>query len=466
MPFTTLGLITPHAPIEVPEVGAERSDVTAATTAAMRAAAELLDRYRPDTIVLMSPHAPLAGDAFLVDTASLYEGSFAAFGAPDPRFRIAGDPPLAEAILEEAAGRGVSAFDRAAMDSLESGVLDHGAMVPLYFLDLDGNYPIVELSLSLLPYADHVALGRAVSAAARKVGRKVAFVASGDSSHRLQPGAPAGFSPDARLFDAEVVRLLDAQDLAGLSNIDPNLVDDAGECGLRSWITLGGFLEGRDFATRVLSYEGPWGVGYITAVAADPDVVDALPAAATDPTPDAGSKGGMPGDDESAPVALARRTIEAYVRYGVTIGLEDATDELLSFSAGAFVSLHDADGALRGCIGTITPYRENLAEEIVHNAISAATCDPRFPPMTPEELDSLDISVDVLHEPEPVDGLDALDPKRYGVVVTSGARRGLLLPDLEGVDTPEQQVAISMQKAGIRPGEPAALERFKVDRYH
>lgn len=467
MPFLTLGLVTPHAPIEVSEVGRERADVTVATTEAMRTCAALLERFDPDTLVLMSPHAPILRDAFLVDTAARYKGSFASFGASQVRFAPAGDPDLASSILEAAASSRVPAYDRGEHLGLESGELDHGALVPLSFIDREGRWPLVEVSLSLLPYETHTAFGRAIAAAAARLGRKVAFVASGDASHRLLPGAPAGFSPDANRFDAEVVRLLEARDLAGLSEIDAGLIDDAGECGLRSWITLGGFLEGREYATRVLSYEGPWGVGYITAVAADPDVVAELPRPVIDTTPAAGRKGGMPGDDESAPVALARRTIEAYVRYGTEISPDSLGDEVLRSSAGAFVSLHAGPGGdLRGCIGTITPFRENLAAEIVHNAIQAATCDPRFPPLSEDELDGLDISVDVLHEPEPVSGLGDLDVKHYGVIVTNGRRRGLLLPDLDGVDTPEHQVSIAMQKAGIRPGEPIGLERFKVDRYH
>ena len=120
--------------------------------------------------------------------------------------------------------------------------------------------------------------------------------------------------------------------------------------------------------------------------------------------------------------------------------------------------------ALRGCIGTIAPTASTLAEEIVHNAIQAATADPRFPAMTADELDGLDISVDVLHEPEPAT-LEDLDPRVWGVIVSSDWRRGLLLPDLEGVDTAEDQVLISMRKAGIGPGEQISLQRFRVDRY-
>ncbi|MEW6574004.1 MAG: AmmeMemoRadiSam system protein A, partial [Bacillota bacterium] len=122
-------------------------------------------------------------------------------------------------------------------------------------------------------------------------------------------------------------------------------------------------------------------------------------------------------------------------------------------------------GLLRGCIGTIEPTQANIVEEVVENAVSAATRDSRFDPVSPAEVPDLDVTVDVLGEPETVSGLDDLDPKRYGVIVSRGSRRGLLLPDLEGIDTPEQQVSIARRKAGIDPEETVKLERFLVTRY-
>jgi AmmeMemoRadiSam system protein A len=164
-------------------------------------------------------------------------------------------------------------------------------------------------------------------------------------------------------------------------------------------------------------------------------------------------------------VELARKTIESYVREKRTIKPPKELVPEMQERAGTFVSLHDSRGNLRGCIGTIEPQQPAVAQEIIQNAISAATRDPRFPPVQPEELESLDIKVDVLTEPEPIDSLDQLDPKRYGVIVESGWRRGLLLPDLEGVDTVEYQVDIAMRKAGISPGEPMQMYRFEVRRY-
>ena len=132
--------------------------------------------------------------------------------------------------------------------------------------------------------------------------------------------------------------------------------------------------------------------------------------------------------------------------------------------AGVFVSIKKF-GELRGCIGTFEPTRTNVAEEVIANAISSATRDPRFPPVNTAELPYLSYSVDVLTKPEPVKDLSQLDPKRYGVIVESGWRRGLLLPDLEGVNTVEEQISICRQKAGILPHEPIKLYRFEVRRY-
>jgi AmmeMemoRadiSam system protein A len=167
-------------------------------------------------------------------------------------------------------------------------------------------------------------------------------------------------------------------------------------------------------------------------------------------------------------VSLARRTIETYVRRGQVIEPPEELIPEMQQQAGTFVSLHDRHGQLRGCIGTFLPTCHNVALEIIHNAISASTRDPRFPPVMANELDGLEVKVDVLSAPEPISGPDELDPKRYGVIVQAVQgwhRRGLLLPDLEGVDTVEEQLRICRLKAGIGPDEPIEMSRFEVKRY-
>jgi AmmeMemoRadiSam system protein A len=162
-------------------------------------------------------------------------------------------------------------------------------------------------------------------------------------------------------------------------------------------------------------------------------------------------------------VRLAKRTVESYIKTGKVIQAKRLAPEMKP-KAGVFVSIHKG-GELRGCIGTIEPQRNNVAEEIIANAIASASRDPRFYPITTDELKELDYSVDVLTKPEPVKGEEQLDPERYGVIVEAGGRKGLLLPDLEGVDSADYQIDICRQKAGIAPDEPVKLYRFEVKRY-
>lgn len=162
-------------------------------------------------------------------------------------------------------------------------------------------------------------------------------------------------------------------------------------------------------------------------------------------------------------VKLAKETVESYIKVGKVPRVKELIPEMKE-RAGVFVSIKK-HGQLRGCIGTFEPTKANVAEEIVANAISSATRDPRFLPVTESELEDLEYSVDILSHPEPVTDIKELDPKKFGIIVECGFRRGLLLPDLEGVDTVEEQIAICRAKAGILPDEPVRLYCFQVRRY-
>jgi MEMO1 family protein len=438
------GVIAPHPPIFVPAVGGDEAHVASASLDAFEAARAALADFAPETIVLMSPHAPAAYDAFLVDTSQRLVGTLEQFG-DGHTYEWPGDPEFALELLDNVAGANVPVAPRDAEPRLRSGWLDHATIVPLSFLEPSHRVKLVVLSLSYRDYADHRRLGTLVAQTAVDLGRRVAFVASGDMSHRLKPGAAAGYSPLGAELDAAITQGVRAG--AG------------GECGLRSVITLGGFAGDGIIPTRVLAYEGPWGVGYLTALVGEA----ALASYARTSGAYVGHKGGAAGHDETEIVRVARATIESFVRTGSVSVPPPLTGVEYPARAGAFVSLHRGS-TLRGCIGTIGPTRDTLAEEVSANAVQAATEDPRFEPLLPDELVDLDVKVDVLHAPESCT-LDDLDPARYGVIVTSGYRRGLLLPDLEGVDDVVSQVAIAMQKAGIEQDSRCDLQRFKVDRY-
>jgi MEMO1 family protein len=454
----TFGVISPHPPIFIPAVGGRDAQIAHASLEALEAARAALRAFEPETIVLISPHAPTAYDAFVLDAAAQLKGSLEQFGDPGV-YEWPGDPEFAQALTLAAEIADISILPRETDSRLRPGWLDHASIVPLSFLEPTGTVPVVVLSFAWVGYDKHRDLGELVREVAEQLGRRVAFIASGDMSHRLTPGAAAGYSPRGAELDAAIRERVEAGLLGGLMSLDPDLVEAGGECGLRSIIALGGFMGADPVPTRVLAYEGPWGVGYLTALVGQ----SALAAHDRSVQAAVGRKGGMAGSIESEIVSLARSTIEDLLHDRATPIPSPLASPEYPARAGAFVSLHRT-GMLRGCIGTIAPTRETLAEEVAANAIQAATQDPRFHPLVAGELADLDIKVDVLHPPEECT-LEDLDPEQYGVIVSSGQRRGLLLPDLEGVDEVADQVAIAMQKAGIPPDSPCALQRFKVDRY-
>lgn len=454
MATVPLGIIAPHPPIIVESVGGSRRMAARSTIEALGNAATELAAYAPDAVVVISPHAPALGDRYLIDDSESLHGSLATFGDPVVR-EWAGDPTLARAIISELDRAGVPVAARSTDTRFAPGALDHGVLVPLSLLDPTQRLHVVTISVALSSYSLHRSIGEAVSRAAAASAKRVAFIASGDLSHRLAPDAPAGYSPRAKDLDEAIVGIVERGRMGELSNISPSLIDLGGECGLRSLIALGGFLGEDPVESRVLAYEAPWGVGYLTAVLRGGN---GAPFAAGPALPDAAEDA-----PESQIVALARDAIRRHVTGDPSLEAPALTDPEYPAAAGAFVSLHSR-GQLRGCIGTVLPTAGSLAEEVAYNAVQAATRDPRFPPVREAELDDLEVKVDVLRAPENC-SVDDLDPEQYGVIVSSGGRRGLLLPDLEGVDDVRSQIEIAMRKAGIGPDDPCTYQRFRVDRY-
>lgn len=455
-------ILTPHPPVLLSEVGRGKELEIDATGRAMRAAAEEVARWEPDVLIVSSPHTILHGDYFHISPGSSGVGSMAAFGAPKVRIEAQYDAQLRDEIVRRAQAAGLEAGTLGERDPQ----LDHGVLIPLSFLRRAGVVcPIVRMGLSGFSALAHYRLGRCVAEAVGALGRRAVFVASGDLSHKLRPDGPYGFAPEGPVFEKAVTEAMASGDFLQFLTMDPSLCERAAECGLRSFQMMAGALDGLTVAARLLSHEGPFGVGYAVALFRVTGRNEARCfAEACEQAQRARLKERR--DREDAWVRLARLSLETYVRTGQQLGSlpDDLPEELTGQAAGAFVSLHTG-GRLRGCIGTTVPTAENVAWEIVQNAVSAGTRDPRFPAVRAGELGELEYSVDVLGRAEPVDSPDQLGPKRYGVIVGYGNRRGLLLPDLDGVDTVEQQIDIARKKGGIRETDPYTLQRFKVVRH-
>lgn len=433
--------ITPHPPIMVPEVGRESLADVADSIDAMSELTKRVIESGAESVILISPHAPLEADSFVAYEGPQVEGDFSHFNAPGIHFSTQIDEELLGAITATAAS------EQYEITRLDQQDLDHGTAVPLYFLLRNGwRGKVVTLGYSFLSNDDHLRFGSCVRKAVDEVGRRVAFIASGDLSHRLKPQAPAGYNPNAHFFDEQVVDALRSNDPQRIVDIDFNLRRLAGECGYRSMLVAIGASSELPLSCEVLSYEAPFGVGYLVAQLTNQT-------APLDP------------EQVSLP-ALAREAVETFVRSGKILAPPKSVEGLLASRAPCFVSLKTLNGELRGCIGTIEPGRNTLAEEIIANAISAAASDPRFEPVSLEELSNLRYSVDVLFPPEET-VMAELNPSIFGVIVEdeSSSRRGLLLPDIPGIENAEQQVGVAARKAGIERGEAMRLWRFKVERF-
>jgi AmmeMemoRadiSam system protein A len=461
-----MAALIPHPPVAVPQIGGDRISDIEATIRSMRLISRRVVDSSPDRLVVISPHCPLFSDAIAILFERELTGDFARFGARSLSYSFSNDLEFARSLSETASQERIPSVLIDSMGARSLGVderLDHGVLVPLHFIKEAGyRGALVCMGFAMFSVEDLFRFGMTLQKVIEQSPGRTAVIASGDLSHRLTPDAPAGYSPQGRDFDEQLMDRLGRGDYYGVLTMDERLVERAGECGYRSVVMLLGCMDGYNTDPQVLSYEGPFGVGY--------GIVDFR----------VSGKGGehllerlvdrraseikVRRASEDSLVSLARHAVEEYVRFRRVIKPPADLGPDMRGRAGVFCSIK-RHGQLRGCIGTIEPVRGSIAEEIIHNAIAAATEDPRFDPIEVDELDSLVYSVDVLGKPEPIDTIDQLDVKRYGVIVSRGARRGLLLPDLDGVDTPEEQVRIAMQKAGIRPGEDVSLQRFEVVRH-
>ena len=373
-----------------------------------------------DTFVIMGPNHTGMGRPFSIMTQGKWQ---------TPLGEVAIDSELARQILAESS---YLEEDSAAHE------YEHSIEVQLPFLQyFRPDVKLVPIVLSHATSDAYKEIGRGMARSIRELNREVVIMASSDMTH---------FEPQ------ESAEKKDKQAISAILDLDEDeLLKRVGRlnismCGYAPVVSL-------ISAAKELGAKTAELIRYQTSGDTSGDYSRVV-----------GYAGIIIMGKEISPLAkLAKEAVETYVRQGKDYQPPQLTPEMRK-RAGVFVSIKKA-GRLRGCIGTFEPCCENVAQETVTNAISSATGDPRFPPVAPDELEQLSYSVDVLTQPEPVESKDQLDAKKYGVIVEAGLRRGLLLPDLEGVDSVEQQISICRQKAGIESDEPINLYRFKVKRY-
>ncbi len=414
--------------------------------------ARYIDKNAPkeEVVGLLMPHAgyqysgAVAGAAIsrvkFKDTFVVIGPSHSGLGKP---FSVMPEgtwkTPLGEVEVDEELARKIISLSRYAKEDYRAHENEHAVEVQIPFLQyIKPDVKIVPIILMGNGAEHYKEIGHAIARAVKELKREAVILASGDMTH-YEPHKTAQKKDMAAV---EAMLALDEDELTRRYESLPISM-----CAYGPVVTL-------ITAAKELGVTGAELVKYMTSgdTTGDYDAV-------------VGYAGVIFKKSVMHPIAaLAKETVETYVRTGKKPSPPKQLTPEMREKAGVFVSIHKL-GDLRGCIGTFEPQEKNVAEEIITNAISSATRDPRFPPIEEEELKDLDYSVDVLTTPEPIKDESQLDPKKYGVIVEAGWRKGLLLPDLEGVDTVDYQIDICRQKGGISPDEPVQLYRFEVKRY-
>ena len=422
--------IVPHPPIILPEVGKGEETRIQSTINRYKQVAQEIKGLDPDLIVITSPHANLHADWFEVSRGANALGNLKRFGVQTVEISVNYDHSFVDELIKQAS---LSKFPARTSKNIREE-LDHGTLIPLAFIQTEiPNVKIVRIGLSSLPFSDHYRLGQLIARTSDVLQKKIVVVASGDLSHKLTFEGPYGYVKEGPIFDKNVTESMKNGDFIQFLKLDPEFCEKAAECGLRSFIIMAGTLDRKAVSSALFSYEGPFGVGYAVAsfhVVNNDDQRDFLDQYSAQHK----IERDLQKANEDIYVQLARYSVETYVRTGIRAQLpSDLPVELLHNRAGVFVSLHKFN-ELRGCVGTIVPTKRSIADEINSNGILACSEDHRFPRVHADELDDIDYSVDVLGKSEPIRSKKELDVHRYGVIVSDGYRRGLLLPDLEGVD--------------------------------
>lgn len=432
MPGIVAGALVAHPPILLTEVGGVQSQRVRATADAIRELDGMLSAVDATLAIVISPHSPSSMTSLPVRRVARAAGDLSRFRAPQVRIEAQVDVMLAAALVADGQRAGFT------LTWAEESDLDHGVVVPLHSLPRTmANKRCIFLGVSGWPLVRFVEFGAWLHRRLRD--HSAILIASGDLSHRLTPDAPYGFRPEGPVFDRLVIDALRERHWDQIESLDQDLVEEAGECGLRPLVILLGAARAAGLGSEVLSYEGPFGVGY--------PVVAFIKSAATD--------GAVDIQD------LGRRAIDTYLRTRQLIDPPEPIPSDLQAPSAVFVTLRK-DGELRGCVGSVRPTEATAAHELIRYAVASAVRDPRFDPVRLDEVDALLIKVQLLDPPEPIDNISQLNPHTYGIIVRSGDRQALLLPGIDGIETPEQQVFAACEKAGIDRHAPLELERFRT----
>ncbi|MFP4457417.1 MAG: AmmeMemoRadiSam system protein A [Clostridia bacterium] len=462
-----------HPPVAIPEVGKGQENDIPQTLIGFRRTAEKIKEWEPDVLIIVTPHGNSFRDAISVIDNNRIVGSLSNFGYYKKVVKSIYSN-INSKLKERWTKKGIPNVFLSKVEAKQYRLrleLDHGALVPLYFIDeVYKDYEIMHITPGFLSSLQLYKAGMIMAEVMEEQNKSYAIIASADLSHALKDSGPYKYHPDGEKFDELMLKYFQENKPENIFSIPNKMKENAKQCGYNSYVFALGFFDKKEISINVSSYQGTFGVGYMNGYG---EIVKDKTTSRLETIKELSNKKYQEEtNNEDAYVKLARKAIGEIVKINNRLSWEEfkqsitekKAEELERKSGGAFVTIH-SNGHLRGCIGTTMSTKKNLAEEIIANAISAATRDPRFYPINEDELSELDIKVDVLGDLEKINTKNDLDVNKYGVVVECGKRRGLLLPDLEGVNSVEEQIKIAKEKANIKKEEECVLYRFEVIRH-
>ena len=451
-----LGAVVPHTPFMIPEISREKASKAKNTQEALNSLAVKLSKVNPDVLIFITPQLDTQSDmesrAIGINCAPSLNGNLRQFKDTTIQYEYNNDFILAHYIISLCRQIG---FPVIVTDRYNQKPLEYSVVAPLYFLASKlKNKFLINIRVASFDAAFHYQLGQVIAKTIESCGQKVAVIASGDLAHNLSE-KKENYDPAAKEFDKSIINCLKEVNFDKFSNIPSDIIDKSGEFGYLPIATLLGIFKDTKSKFDLLSYEAPFGLGYMVGV---------LQPAGTQPL----SLGmyDMPKSKVKVSVKnladLARKAVETYITTKEMINVHEMSlKEERAQKSGVFVTINSKNN-LRGCVGTIRAYHENIIEETIQNSISAAVRDKRFAPISKEEFQSLSYAVNIIDEPEVVTDMEEMDPLKYGLIVSNGYRQGILLPNIEGIRTIEEQLGNAMIKADIIQGEPVWLYKFST----
>lgn len=447
--------ILPHCPVVIPEIGRGEERLVAKTADGFMRVAEEIASLHPETIVIASPHAESYRDFFQIADGETATGSFRDYEAMQVHFRFHYDDILRKEISRIAANRKFPA----GYEGAEDPALDHGTMVPLYFLNkVYSNYKIVRLGLSGLSLLSHYKMGQIIADAAKNTGKRVVFIASGDMSHCLRKDGPYGYSLEGERYEEALNRILLNANFGSLLTMDKRLIRNAKECGHRVFALLAGTLDRKNIATTFYSHEAPFGIGYgvygyrVLGEDASRAYGDLYVSKTLFSLKEKKEKA-----DEY--LKLAYLTLDQYLNHTEAQKI-DVSLPLVEKKSGIVISIYESD-VLRAQYATIVPTQINVAQEIIQNTVKAAKSDLYFDPIDAKEYPYLDVVVSEVGPLEAITTSKELDVKKYGVLLRCGLKSGYALPEFTYRNS-EEQMKAAREAGGIKEKERVSIWRFPL----